>query len=294
MRPGEAVDAFRAAMAEAGLSTAAPIVADGKLHRVHVDGDRRGTRNGWYILHADTPVSGAYGSWKRGISGTWSTKDSDRMTWADSVLLRRRADETRAARLLEQTRRHKEAARRAGFLWSRATPAPADHPYIRRKRVTRGTARADRGGRLMLPVVDLDGALWSLQFVGADGGKRLLSGGRKKSNVIPVAGRMPGASRVLLCEGWATGMTLAAMDPAALVLAAIDAGNLEPVAVAVRRRWPDTEIVVCCDADPVGIERGRAAATQAGALVAIPEFPAGVDGSDYNDLATAMRRKVAA
>ena len=39
--------------------------------------------------------------------------------------------------------------------------------------------------------------------------------------------------------------------------------------------------VVCCDADETGIAQGRAAAIAAGAQVAIPRFPAGVAGTDY-------------
>lgn len=220
--------------------------------------------------------------------------DPNALNRGDRDLLRRRADEARAARLVEQARRHEEAAGRAAWIWRQCGPAPGDHPYLIAKQVSPGNARIGRDGRLVLPVTDLHGKLWSLQFIGPDGGKMLLSGGRKKGNVIPVAGEMPGASRILICEGWATGQTLSEMEPDALVLAAIDAYNLEPVALNVRRRWPDAEIVVCCDADPVGIGKGRAAAIAAGAQVAIPEFPAGVEGSDFNDLAAALRRKVAA
>jgi putative DNA primase/helicase len=291
MNPALRIDpaaALRRAMADAGLVTADPIVADGALHRVQLDGDRAGRRNGWYILHPDPPVSGAFGCWRRGISGVWSATERERLNRADRAELRRRIEDTRAARAREQARIHERAAERAARLWREATPAAADHPYILRKHVTPGTAR-ERGGRLVLPVVDLCGRIWSLQFIDGDGTKKLLAGGRKRGNVVPVTGAMPGAPRVLLCEGWATGRTLAEMDPAARVLAAIDAGNLEPAALAVRRRWPEAEIVVCCDADPVGITKGRAAAVAVGGSVAVPEFPAGVEGSDFNDLANALQ-----
>ncbi|MGN8159505.1 hypothetical protein ACS8YF_12625, partial [Salinisphaera sp. SWV1] len=80
--------------------------------------------------------------------------------------------------------------------------------------------------------------------------------------------------------------------PSALVLAAIDAGNLKEVSTGARNKWPDTEIVVCADADDIGREKGRAAAIAAGALLAIPEFPAGAEGSDYNDLANLAAQEV--
>jgi putative DNA primase/helicase len=105
--------------------------------------------------------------------------------------------------------------------------------------------------------------------------------------VIFVAGEIAHAPRVLIAEGWATGATLSDMNPDALVLSAIDAGNLHPVATEARRAWPDRELVICADADPVGKAKGRAAAISASALIAVPEFPEGTEGSDWNDFVNA-------
>jgi putative DNA primase/helicase len=63
------------------------------------------------------------------------------------------------------------------------------------------------------------------------------------------------------------------------------AGNLRAVAVEARCKWPDAEIIVCCDRDDVGVGYGRAAALAAGARCAVPEFPDGAEGTNYNDLA---------
>ena len=62
---------FRAAMADAGLTTPDPIIADGKLHRIRIDGDFSGERNGWYVLLADEPLNAAFGWWKTYVTGTW-------------------------------------------------------------------------------------------------------------------------------------------------------------------------------------------------------------------------------
>jgi putative DNA primase/helicase len=114
-----------------------------------------------------------------------------------------------------------------------------------------------------------------------------LPDGRKRACVIYVAGEIEHAPRILFAEGWATGATLSDMDPDALVLSAIDAGNLHPVATEARRAWPDRELVICADADPVGKAKGIAAAIAAGALIAVPEFPEGTEGSDWNDYVNA-------
>ena len=49
-------------------------IPDGQIHRFHVPGDKAGTHNGWYVLHLDGIVSGAFGSWKAGGSHTWSSR----------------------------------------------------------------------------------------------------------------------------------------------------------------------------------------------------------------------------
>ena len=63
----DTIDAFRAAMHEAGTPSPDVIDADGLLHRYHVDGDKRGTLNGWYCLHLDGRAAGIFGNWKTGL-----------------------------------------------------------------------------------------------------------------------------------------------------------------------------------------------------------------------------------
>jgi putative DNA primase/helicase len=201
-------------------------------------------------------------------------------------------ERARTARAHAEAQGHNAAAERAWRIWNATKPATPSNGYLRRKRVRPHEAREYRG-LLCLPVVDTDGALWSLQFIEADGAKRLLKGGRKAGNHIPV--QLPAApSRMLICEGWATGATLAESEPEALVLAAIDAGNLEAVAVAARSRWPGLPMVICGDADPAGIAAATKAARTAGVLLAFPEFPPGAAGTDFNDAAALMAERGAA
>lgn len=201
-------------------------------------------------------------------------------------------ERARAARARLEQERHLAAAERALRIWNAARPAEPEHGYLHRKRVEPHGAR-QWNGLLCLPVVDFERALWSLQFIEADGSKRVLKGGRKARNHIPVQEPAEPA-RLLLCEGWATGATLAEAEPEALVLAAIDAGNLEAVAVGAHDRWPELTMVVCGDRDPAGAEAANRAARAAGAMMALPEFPPGTTGSDFNDLAAALATRGAA
>ncbi|SEO92511.1 toprim domain-containing protein [Aquisalimonas asiatica] len=205
-------------------------------------------------------------------------------TVAETEADRERRRQVRLQREADEAQKRAQAADRARSLWRQARHADPAHPYLHAKAITAGHAR-QLGPRLVLPLVDLDGRLWSLQFIGPDGSKRFIRGGRKQGCVIPVAGRR-GADRILICEGWATGMTLTTMEPQALVLAALDAGNIMPVAVECRRRWPGARIIICGDADDTGRRKAREAALAADALVAIPEIDPS-QGSDWNDAVNA-------
>lgn len=263
------VPAFLDAMHAAGIPPDDPavVVADGTLHRYHVAGDRPGSINGWFVLHTDGRAAGAFGSWRAGVTEVFRHGSGCRV----------QAPRVRAPSAGD-LQRHAEAAARAAHLWHESRPANPGHPYLRRKRVQPHGAR-QLGDRLVLPVATLDGTLTSLQFIGPDGTKRLLRGGRKRGCGI-LAADPPDPSRLLISEGWATAASLAEADPAARVVAAVDAGNLEPVARAALALWPDLPIVVAGDADPVGRRYAHAAAHAVGGAVLIPER----DGCDWNDM----------
>ena len=79
------------------------------------------------------------------------------------------------------------------------------------------------------------------------------------------------------------------IDPTALVTAAMNAGNLLPVARAIRGKYPHDRIIVAGDNDRhtngnPGRTKAIEAARAIGAEYSLPEFPPGVDGSDFNDL----------
>ncbi|MBL0168493.1 MAG: toprim domain-containing protein, partial [Propionivibrio sp.] len=61
------------------------------------------------------------------------------------------------------------------------------------------------------------------------------------------------------------------------VAVAFNAGNLEPVAKALRAKFPDLRLIVCADDDVgtagnPGMTKATAAARAVGALLAVPDF----------------------
>ena len=295
----ERLDAIRAALLNAGIE---PASMDALLSRLaDADGQviRAGTaskpnsKNLWLIAYHDRglPFVVVAGDWSTGAETKWVADTGETLSEAERRELKRRLADARQAREIEQASQWEQAATRAARVWRDSVPADQCHPYLLRKRTEPHSAR-QRGQELVLLLTDFTGKAWSLQTIDEAGGKRLMAGGRKAGNFIVVDGP-DYLARILICEGYATGCTLAEIDPAALVLAAVDAGNLKAVATGARNRWPNADIVVCGDDDRQtegnpGATKARAAAIAAGARYALPEWPpsAPLDLSDFNDLHT--------
>lgn len=273
-------------------------IEPGRLYRFPGANKRDGNTASWAKLFPDGR-GGVYGDWSTGLHGFWQERSGQQLTGADRAAFKRQLAIARREEAAEREATHGQAAARALSIWRSANPAPADHQYLALKRIQPHCARI-KCNRLILPVVDIStDRLMSIQYIDEDGGKMLLKGGRKRGCAIPTDW-IEAPSRIIIAEGFATAATLAESYPDSLMLAAIDAGNLEPVALAVRRRWPAIEIVVAGDDDRsaktnIGRIRANAAALAAGALVAFPEWPPDAPPhlSDFNDLAVWMAGGVA-
>ncbi len=284
-----APDDFAAAIVGAGLGSPGAIIADGQVHRFQVEGDKSGTRNGWFSLHLDGVAAGAFGSWKSGEVHTWCSVARDQLTADQRADLRRVVERAKAERQAADAARHAAGAAVATALWTRATPADPAHPYLIAKAIGAHGVR-QHGPRLVIPVT-IDGALSSLQTIDPERTppKRFLKGGRIAGGwyLIETAVTRP---EVLLCEGFATGATLHEQT-GARTYCAFAAGNLLAVARAVRTRHPSEAVIVCADHDAwtpgnPGVTKGREAALAIGAKLLVPDFT-GLDLSgkptDYND-----------
>jgi putative DNA primase/helicase len=102
-------------------------------------------------------------------------------------------------------------------------------------------------GSLLLELVDESGAV-AAQTITPQGEKRLLTGSAKRGAYHAVnAPESP--QSVLIAEGLATALSVHLMRPEALTVAAIDAGNLLPVAEVMRRKHPKAQIIIAADND---------------------------------------------
>ncbi len=270
---------FKAAMDAACLPTKEGLISNGKLHRFHVEGDKPGSKNGWYILFGDGLPAGAFGCWKRGVSETWCAKSDRELTQAQREQNRRRMIEAQKAREAEETERRWAAKDKALLLWKAAQPASDNHPYLVKKGVKCHGLRLHKG-LLVIPMRDSAGNLHSLQFIDDAGNKRFLSGGRKKGCYFVLGSPV---DSLCIAEGYATAATIHESTGFPVAMA-FDAGNLLAVAVALRAKFPCIEITLCADNDEntpdnPGLTKAREAAAAIGALLAVPPI-----AGDFNDL----------
>lgn len=274
----EIIEQFKTAMAEAGMVVDEPLIADDRLHRVYVVGDKAGTKNGAYLLHLNGKPSGYFEHFPKSLKQTWSASGSHRPL---SLSDRKAIETLRKQRAAERKQRQLEAAQKAQAIWHCAKPLASgqQHAYLIQKQVKPFDVRLYRNA-LVIALYDEAGQLVNLQFIKPDGEKRFLSGGRKKE-CFALIGNRHQPERLLICEGWATGASLH-QSLTVLVLVAMDAGNLEPVARVARRLYPKAEIIIAGDNDASGT--GQTAAKQAALAVGgkylIPEQT----GDDWNDV----------
>ena len=280
----QTVKQFRQAIADAGLTPPDVIHADGQLRRFATNG-KISDAAGWYCLHVDNLPAGAVGHWRQGMTHTWCSKDGSTMTQQEREAYRQRMQQIQAQREAEQAQRNESARDRANRMWSESSPA-GEHSYLTAKGV-QGYGLRRTGDMLMVPLRDAAGTLHSLQTIGADGQKRFLSGS-KVQGCYHAIGQPDGC--IVVCEGFATGASIHATTGHA-VACAMNAGNLQAVAMALHANYPSLQIVIAADDDHAtegnpGMTAARQAALSVGGMVAVPLFDANrpAKATDFNDL----------
>lgn len=278
---------FAAAIHAAGLGNP-NIIPDGKVHRFRCDGDKPGSKNGWYALYLDGTPAGVFGSWKLGRTETWCSVSADDQTAQQRANLRALIKQAKRERDQEQRERNAQAASKASNIIELSAGADPRHPYLVRKQIEPHGIR-QQGVALMIPVT-VAGELSSYQTIYADGTKRFLPGGRINGGCYLINDQTR-SDELLICEGFATGASLHE-EIGAAVFVAFNANNLLAVARFVRRQHPKAKIIICGDDDRwtegnPGATKARAAALDIGGLLLMPDWT-GLDLStkptDFNDL----------
>lgn len=281
----DAFQQFRDALAGRGIVPPVDLLADGIIHRCDAEG-RGGKGDAAYLLHLDGIPAGGFENWRDELGWqNWRADVGRTLTPAEEAAHLAKIEAARREREAEEAKRKTEARERACLLWAEASPC-AGHAYLARKGIAANGARMHRES-VVLPIRDTAGALHSLQFIGADGRKRYLTGGRIRGCYFGI-GKPDGV--LCIAEGFATGASIHEATGYAVAVA-FDAGNLQPAAKALREKFPDLRLILCADDDAdtegnPGLTKANEAARAIGGLLAVPDFgPDRPEGAtDFNDL----------
>ncbi|MEW5773321.1 MAG: toprim domain-containing protein [Thermodesulfobacteriota bacterium] len=269
---------FRSELESGGLCPD-EIFADGKIHRCGTAGKEL-AKDGAYTLHEE-----GFGWWKNyrtGQSGTWKQKGGNGFSLEQKKDIQLKMKQ----RKMEAHERAELAAGKAQSIWTKA-PDCTEHPYLNAKGVKPCSGlKVINSDRLVVPVQNWDGKIISLQFISAEGEKRFLGGAKVAGGFFHIHGT---GDLAYIVEGLATGLSVSEAT-GANVFCAFDCGNLKSVAQDVHSRHPECRIVLAGDNDcrtkgNPGLTKGREAAHAAGGKLALPSFPLGSVGTDFNDLA---------
>lgn len=265
-------------------------IADGEIHRVDDPEGRRQNASCWYLLHLDNVPAGAYGNWRTGEQFTWSSFQKEAFSQRDRKHLEAAVRRAKQQRHTQRQSAQEQAKFKAKAMWESAQPATVYHPYLAQKSVPALNVR-EQGGWLLVPLYDTSGELVNIQRIDRNGNKRFLKDGRIRGCFGLVgAPALPESGRLYIAEGWATAATIHAQTRCP-VAAAMNCGNLKPVALALQAILPDIDLIVAADNDhrsPVNL--GMAKATEAaqavgGGLVWPQRCDHACTCTDFNDVA---------
>jgi len=260
---------------------------------VTLQGDKKPGRLSYYLsIEGDGFAHGNYRNFRTSQSGKWhSFQNNKKLTaeeksaFAEKI---KRADADRAAR---KEKIYLAAAKKANSLWNKAIPCES-HPYLTAKKIKPHGVKI-LGDNLFIPLSQ-DGKIVTYQTIDPTGDKLYQPGGRKSGSyfcigepgyVICIAEGLATAASVFEATGYAT-------------FAAMDAGNLMDVSLAVRKLYPDSLIVITSDSDQwsknqkgelfnTGVIRAKEAAMKINGFECHPDFPNDdpEQRTDMNDLA---------
>jgi putative DNA primase/helicase len=290
-------------MRSCGLMPPRYITFDGKIHRLGKN------KSSWCVFFDGHVKAGAFGDWKTGVNEKYVEARLD-ITPKDRQRIAQQMREAAAQRERELQVSHQQAANTRSLIWgsaeesgtndyltSKGLSSPISDYGLRQGKGSFGTYTpfGDNEVSLIVPSVDVDGTLHSLQFIAPDGQKRFYPCGKLKGHFYAI-GLFDIPVKVLITEGIATALTLYE-DTGFPVIAAFNCGNLAPVAEAIRWKYADVDILICGDDDHTtdgnpGRTKAIEAAARCGGDWVLPDFtglPRGPKDTDFNDLRQLQR-----
>lgn len=297
-------DEFKEALIGLGaIVTGDHPIMDGKPHRIQMDDDKHGEKAGFYVAHLDGIPAGYIKNNRTGAELKWKCKGYV-LTDEQKSALKAQALENQKNRELELDEKYESTALKLKLRLSKMKEATEPTPYMKSKgiQVHPGVYTSPAHKMTCIPAMDIDGKIWSIQYIGDDGVKNFAKDSRKEGCFHALGGieKLADSPVIVIAEGYATAATIKEATDLPAVVSAFDAGNLKSVAKAIHEKYPHTPIMLAADDDKhleqskginPGKEKAGEAADAVNGFIVIPTFAPGEQPlnpkkySDFNDLA---------
>ncbi|ECM0205883.1 hypothetical protein DG73_21860 [Salmonella enterica subsp. enterica serovar Muenchen] len=283
---------FGATLADAGFELDGLPVMDGKKHRVRTADDKKGEKTGVYAGYLDGVPAGWYQDHRihdqpvKWVS-TGQQVDAEAQAHLRAIAAQNRIDRENALQ-----RQYAHNARRSGQVYNAMPVADGSQEYLVNKGVKAFPGvKADKKNRVVIPLVNEEGEVRTLQRISANGFKSLKKNGQKTGNFFVVGGELKNGEPVLYAEGYSTAASISEATNRPVVMT-VDAGNLPKVADKLKDKYPDSLHIVLGDDDRKnavnkGMAKAEEAATIANGVFTVPAFTAEEKErglTDFNDL----------
>lgn len=271
---------FINAISKSGITPPLNVIDDGIIHRYSSNGNST-DEAGWYVLHSDGIAAGSFGDWRSSVTHTWCADIGRQLSSTEQTAHNARIKAMKDKREADDVEAKATAKQRASEIWNKST-AITEHAYLTKKGV-KAYGLKQAGDALLIPLRD-GKDIHSLQYIGIDGAKKFLYGGRIKGCYFSVG---TPSEVIYIAEGYATAASIHEATGCAAVVA-FNACNLMAVAQSIRTKYPDIKLIICADNDQngVGIKKANEAAILVNASVVMPDFGENKTDArtDFNDL----------
>lgn len=287
-------------------------IMNGQKQRIRVQGDKGAEKSGFYVAYKDGCPNAFFMNNRTGETFKWKAKGHTLSEEQKQQLTERAAERRREYVLNREKNELKTQAQVQKNIqqWTPAAEATfSPGSYLEQKGIspTAGTFQT-KYGDLCVPAMDIDGNVWSAQYIKADGsGKSFATDGRLKGTFHPIGQvdleEVEKSNAIIITEGYATGCSIKdAVGESCTVIAAFKAHALKDVATEFREKYPDKPILIAGDDDKhlkrnplimknVGAEAAKEAAGAVNGVAILPKFAPNESRSledkaftDFNDL----------
>lgn len=284
---------FKAFIKDHDIEPPEEIELDGNTYNFCTHPAKPWKRGGFYRVYWDERPTAFFGDHRTGLYKVFVPQSMPKLTTAEREAMEKEIERQKRKREKERRERQRDASLKCLNIWNGPGVVKAqgmDHPYLMDKNVQAYFIRLHKkSNRLLIPIQDSEGNLRSIQSITAKGRKKFAPGAPLKGYYYSVGGKPNIDSRIFICEGYATGISiaLATGDPTVM---AFSSWNLEHVAKTMRRKYgPGIQIIIAGDNDcetpgNPGLTASRKAAKAVGGYICLPPPVEEGKAADWNDV----------